>query len=42
LREVEAVATRYASRYAAVPLLKDEPVGVDRLLELIDHAGVMA
>ena len=37
LREIEAVATRYASRYAVVPLLKDEPVGVDRLLELCGH-----
>ena len=37
LREVEAVAAHYARRYAVVPLLKDEPVGVDRLLELIDH-----
>jgi arsenite-transporting ATPase len=36
-REIEAVATRYASRYAVVPLLKDEPVGVDRLLELCGH-----
>ncbi len=37
LREVEAVATLYARRYAVVPLLKDEPVGVDRLSELIDR-----
>lgn len=37
LREVEAVATRHARRYAVVPLLKDEPVGVDRLSELIDR-----
>ncbi len=37
LREVEAVATGYASRHAVVPLLKDEPIGVDRLLELIGH-----
>ncbi|MDO8449702.1 MAG: arsenical pump-driving ATPase [Rhodoferax sp.] len=34
LREIEAVATRHARRYALVPLLKDEPVGVDRLLQL--------
>jgi len=31
LREIEAVATRHASRYALVPLLKDEPIGVQRL-----------
>jgi arsenite-transporting ATPase len=37
LPEVEAVATIYARRYAVVPLLKDEPVGVDRLLELAGH-----
>ena len=42
LREVEAVATRYASRYAVVPLLKDEPVGVDRLMELIGHVMAKA
>lgn len=42
LREIEAVATRYAARYAVVALLKDEPVGVERLLELIDHATVEA
>jgi arsenite-transporting ATPase len=34
LREIEAVATRHAQRYAVVPLLKDEPVGVDRLRDL--------
>ena len=34
VREVEAVATRHASRYALVPLLRDEPIGEERLLEL--------
>ncbi|SCC93411.1 Arsenical pump-driving ATPase [Thiomonas sp. X19] len=34
LREIDAVATRHAQRYAVVPLLREEPVGVDRLLEL--------
>ena len=34
LPEMEAVASRHATRYAVVPLLRDEPVGVDRLLEL--------
>jgi arsenite-transporting ATPase len=34
LREVESVSTRHASRYAVVPLLKEEPIGVDRLLQL--------
>jgi len=34
LREIEAVSTRYASRYALVPLLKEEPVGLQRLQQL--------
>jgi arsenite-transporting ATPase len=33
--EIEAVAHRYARRYAVVPLLKQEPIGVDRLRNLI-------
>ena len=37
LREVEKVATVHARRYAVVPLLKEEPVGVPRLLELAGH-----
>ena len=31
LAEIENVAARHAARYALVPLLRDEPVGVDRL-----------
>lgn len=34
LRELESVAQNHASRYAVVPLLKDEPVGVARLGQL--------
>ena len=34
LREINAVASHHAQRYSVVPLLKDEPVGVARLLEL--------
>ena len=34
LREIKAVATQHARRYAVVPLMKDEPIGVQRLLEL--------
>lgn len=34
LKEIEAVATIHAKRYAVVPLLKEEPIGVERLLEL--------
>lgn len=33
-REIEAVATRHSRRYAVVPLLREEPVGLDRLLAL--------
>lgn len=36
LREIDAVANRYVQRYAVVPLLQQEPVGVSRLLELAD------
>ncbi len=34
LREIDAVAHQHAQRYAVVPLQREEPVGVDRLLEL--------
>lgn len=34
LREIDAVATQHTQRYAVVPLLKEEPVGVERLLQL--------
>ncbi|MGZ8301163.1 MAG: arsenical pump-driving ATPase [Telluria sp.] len=37
LREVAAVAARHAKRYAVVPLLSEEPVGVERLLEMAGH-----
>ncbi|CAM5307788.1 arsenical pump-driving ATPase [Thauera mechernichensis] len=36
LREIDAVATQHAAQYAVVPLLKEEPVGVERLRELIE------
>lgn len=42
LREIDAVATRDARRYAVVPLLKEEPVGIDRLLELAAGSGLIA
>lgn len=32
--EINAVAKHYSKRYAVVPMAKDEPVGVSRLLEL--------
>ncbi len=34
LREIEAVTTHHASRYALVPLLKEEPVGAARLSQM--------
>jgi len=34
LHEINDVATTHAQRYAVVPLLKEEPVGVERLLEM--------
>ena len=37
LREIDAVATRYARRYAVVPLLTQEPVGVERLRSLLNR-----
>ncbi len=37
LREIDAVASHHARRLAVVPLLKEEPVGIDRLLELTSH-----
>ena len=37
LREIAAVATRHAKRYAVVPLLREEPEGVQRLLEMAGH-----
>lgn len=35
LQEIHAVATQYTTRYAVVPLLKEEPVGAERLRALI-------
>ena len=37
LREIDLVATHHAKRFAVVPLLKQEPVGVDRLRDLAHH-----
>jgi len=36
-REIEAVATRFARRYAVVPLLEEEPVGLQRLRRITGH-----
>lgn len=36
LREIDAVASKHATRFAVVPLLKEEPVGVARLRELAE------
>lgn len=37
LREIDAVAHQHAKRYALVALVKEEPVGVDRLLLLTNR-----
>lgn len=34
LPEIDTVATKHAKRYAIVPMLKEEPIGVQRLLDL--------
>jgi arsenite-transporting ATPase len=38
LREISAVTSQYAHRYAVVPLLEEEPIGVNLLLELSKNA----
>lgn len=35
LNEINVIASRHAKRYAVVPVSKEEPVGVNRLLELV-------
>ena len=42
LKEIEAVAKHHAHRYAVVPLLKEEPVGIPHLLKLSGHAETLA
>ena len=42
LKEIEAVANHYAHRYAVVPLLKVEPVGIGHLLELSGYTGALS
>lgn len=39
LREMDAVATHHAKRFAVVPLLQQEPIGVDRLRDLVHHTS---
>ena len=42
LKEIEAVAKHHAHRYAVVPLLREEPVGIPHLLELSGHTEALA
>ena len=42
LREIEAVAKEHSRRYAVVPLLREEPIGIAHLLELSRHAETLA
>jgi arsenite-transporting ATPase len=37
LKEIESVAKHHARRYAVVPLLREEPVGIAHLMELSGH-----
>lgn len=39
LGEIEAVATRHATRYALVPLMQEEPIGVQRLRQLSEQGA---
>jgi arsenite-transporting ATPase len=36
LAQIEAVRTRYATRVALVPMQAEEPIGIERLLKLVD------
>ena len=40
LREIDAVASRHAKRYAVVPLLAEEPIGTARLRKLANRVAV--
>lgn len=42
LAEIEAVASRYASRYCVVPLQAEEPVGTERLRRLAGESAAVA
>nr|MBP7253986.1 arsenical pump-driving ATPase [Alphaproteobacteria bacterium] len=37
LQQIKAVATKYARRWAIVPLQAEEPVGIERLQQLARH-----
>ncbi|NOT96155.1 MAG: hypothetical protein HOP00_07585, partial [Nitrospira sp.] len=36
LAQIEAVRTRYATRVALVPMEAEEPIGIERLLDLVE------
>ena len=42
LREIAKITAEHARRYAVVPLLKEEPVGVERLLMLAANTKTAA
>ncbi|RDB43742.1 arsenical pump-driving ATPase [Halomonas sp. DQ26W] len=42
LNQIKQVATRHAKRYALVPLLREEPVGPERLMALAGHVASRA
>jgi arsenite/tail-anchored protein-transporting ATPase len=37
LIEIDKVSNQYATRYAVVPLLKEEPIGIERLLAMFNQ-----
>ena len=37
IEKINDVANQHSKRYAVVALLKEEPVGIERLLELSGH-----
>jgi arsenite/tail-anchored protein-transporting ATPase len=39
VEQIKLIASQHAKRYAVVPLLTQEPVGVDRLLDLVAGCG---
>lgn len=39
LREIDAVANQHSKRFAVLPMLETEPVGVSRLLALVDNSN---
>jgi len=41
LAQIEAVRNRHAKRVALVPMQAEEPVGIDRLLKLVEPQSAL-